>query len=313
METFGFPSKQGLYDPNFEKEACGVGFVVNLSGLTSHKLIRDAETISRRLEHRGACAFENKIGDGAGIMTSIPHEFYRFCLKKEQNVHLPPKGEYATGIVFLNLYEEEDVKSHFQKIAEEHQLKVLCWRSIEVDNSSLGSLSISTEPLMQQVFITGSDLSVELFRQKIYLLRKYSTHCLQEVFSRFYICSLSTEIIVYKGQLTSSQLWSYFKDLQNPDYGSYLAIVHARFSTNTFPTWERAHPLRYLAHNGEINTLHGNVNLMRAREGVMRSSIYKDDLKKLFPVVEQNMSDSGSLDNVLEFLVMAGQRSLPEV
>ncbi|GFR32444.1 glutamate synthase 1, chloroplastic [Trichonephila clavata] len=312
MEMSGFPSRQGLYDPNLEKEACGVGFVVNLSGLTSHKLIRDAETISRRLEHRGACAFENKIGDGAGIMTSIPHEFYRICLEKKLNVQLPPKGEYATGILFLNLSEEDDVKSHFRKMAEEYQLQVLCWRNIEVDNSSLGSASKSTEPLMQQVFITGHDLGAELFRQKIYLLRKYSTHCFQKAFSRFYICSLSTEVVVYKGQLTSSQLWSYFKDLQNPDYESYLAIVHARFSTNTFPTWERAHPLRYLAHNGEINTLHGNVNLMRAREGVMKSSIYGKDLKKLFPVVEQNMSDSGSLDNVLEFLVMAGQRSLPE-
>ncbi|KAF8778796.1 Glutamate synthase [NADH] like protein [Argiope bruennichi] len=312
MEKSGFPSKQGLYDSKFEKDACGVGFVVNMHGITSHKLIRDAETISKRLEHRGACAFENKIGDGAGIMSSIPHEFYLKELQDKLSIQLPPKGKYATGILFLHISEEEEVKLEFQKLAEKFCLQILCWRNIEVDNSSLGSMSKATEPLMQQVFIKAKDLSPEHFKQKLYLLRKYATHHLQNVFSRFYICSLSTEIIVYKGQLTSTQLWAYFKDLQNPEYKSYLAIVHARFSTNTFPTWERAHPLRYLAHNGEINTLQGNVNLMRAREGVMKSSIYGEDLKKLYPVVEQNMSDSGSLDNVLEFLVMAGQRSLPE-
>ncbi|GIY36471.1 putative glutamate synthase [Caerostris darwini] len=308
----GLPLKQGLYDPKLEKDACGVGFVVNINGVASHKLITDAETISKRLEHRGACAFENNTGDGAGLMASIPHEYYKICLQKKINVQLPSKGDYATGIIFLNSFDEENVKLHFKLLAEEFQLQLLCWRTIEVNNSFLGSVSIATEPLMLQVFIKANNLSVGQFKQKIYLLRKYSTHCLQSIFSRFYICSLSTEIIVYKGQLTSSQLWTYFKDLKNPDFKSYLAIVHARFSTNTFPTWERAHPLRYLAHNGEINTLHGNVNLMKAREGVMKSSIYGEHLKKLYPVVEQNMSDSGSLDNVLEFLIMAGQRSLPE-
>ncbi|GIY46863.1 glutamate synthase 1, chloroplastic [Caerostris extrusa] len=267
MEKSGLPLKQGLYDPKFEKDACGVGFVVNINGVASHKLIRDAETISKRLEHRGACAFENNTGDGAGLMASIPHEYYKNL-------------DYATGIIFLNSFDEENVKLHFKLLAEEFQLQLLCWRNIEVNNSSLGSVSIATEPLMLQVFIKANNLSVGQFKQK--------------------------------GQLTSSQLWTYFKDLKNPDFKSYLAIVHARFSTNTFPTWERAHPLRYLAHNGEINTLHGNVNLMKAREGVMKSSIYGEHLKKLYPVVEQNMSDSGSLDNVLEFLIMAGQRSLPE-
>ncbi|XP_071041561.1 uncharacterized protein [Parasteatoda tepidariorum] len=312
MGLQGLPPKQGLYDPQFEKEACGVGFVVNINGIASHKLIQDAETISKRLEHRGARAGDNNTGDGAGIMTSIPHEFYRLSLRKELRVDLPPKGKYATGIIFMESSEETSVKYHFEKIVEEVGLQVLCWRNIEVDNSSLGAVAKSSEPMMQQIFITAENLNNKTFKEKVYLLQKSSTHRLQKYFTCFYICSLSTETVVYKGQLTSSQLWSYFKDLQDTSYTTYLAIVHARFSTNTFPTWDRAHPLRYLAHNGEINTLHGNVNLMRAREGVMKSSIYKDDLKKIFPVVEPNMSDSGSLDNVLEFLVMAGHRSLPE-
>ncbi|XP_035213365.1 putative glutamate synthase [NADPH] isoform X2 [Stegodyphus dumicola] len=312
MEPWLLPEKHGLYDPSFEREACGVGFVVNMKGITSHKLIDDAETISRRLEHRGACACDNNTGDGAGVMTSIPHHFYKICLKNAYNLDLPEKGEYATGILFIKDTEKDGVKLSFQELAKEFHLEVLCWREIEVDDTNLGHVAKSSEPVMLQVFVTSKSISKEEFKRKVYLLRKYSSYCFQKSFSRFYICSLSTDIIVYKGQLTSSQLWTYFKDLQNPLYETYFAIVHARFSTNTFPTWERAHPLRYLAHNGEINTLRGNVNLMRAREGVMKSSIYGKDLKKLFPVVEPQMSDSGSLDNVLEFLVMAGQRSLPE-
>ncbi|XP_054715017.1 uncharacterized protein LOC129224565 [Uloborus diversus] len=311
MESFDLPPKQGLYDPAFEKEACGVGFVVNMYGKMSHKLLRDAETISRRLEHRGACACDGDTGDGAGVMVSIPHEYYKSRVK-ETGVILPEKGNYATGIMFLKHSEVDEVKLKFEGIAKSFDLQILCWRNIEIDDSSLGSVARSSEPSMNQVFIIGKYTEKERFQEQVYLLRKYSTHCLQNIFSRFYICSLSTEVIVYKGQLTSTQLWTYFKDLQSPDFKIYLAIVHARFSTNTFPTWERAHPLRYLAHNGEINTLRGNVNLMRAREGVMSSSIYKDDLRKLYPIVEPQMSDSGSLDNVLEFLLMAGHRSLPE-
>ncbi|GIY04138.1 glutamate synthase, partial [Caerostris extrusa] len=167
-------------------------------------------------------------------------------------------------------------------------------------------------PLMRQVFIAAPTMDSDTFRREVFVLRKYATHKIPTSDLRFYICNLSPTTVVYKGQLTSTQLWNYFADLKNPAFETYLALVHARFSTNTFPSWERAHPMRMLAHNGEINTLRGNINLMRAREGVMESGLFKDELHKLYPVVEPNLSDSGCADNVLEFLVMAGQRSLPE-
>ncbi|EEC08241.1 ferredoxin-glutamate synthase, putative [Ixodes scapularis] len=249
----GLPPARGLYSPEQEGEG----------------LIQEAETMSRRMEHRGACACDNNTGDGAGVMMSIPDNFYRKKLKEELNVTLPPHGEYATGIIYMEKMTAAQAEKEFEEEATSNGLKV-------------------------------------------FVLRKASSHKIPTDKLRFYICSLSVDTIVYKGQLTTTQLWRYFLDLQDPTCETYLALVHARFSTNTFPSWERAHPLRVLAHNGEINTLRGNVNLMRAREGVMHTTIFGDKLKELYPVVEPNLSDSGSVDTVLEFLVMAGQRSLPE-
>ncbi|XP_067129509.1 uncharacterized protein [Centruroides vittatus] len=310
--NYGLPPARGLYDPQFEKEACGVGFIVNIDGKASHQLLRDAQTISERMEHRGACACDNNTGDGAGIMTAIPHSFYTKRLKNDSDVNLPSLGEYATGIIFMEENSSETSKTLFENLAEEYDLKVIHWRNIETNDNLLGNVAQSSEPYMQQVFIIGPKMKQNEFKKQVYILRKIATHKIPLHGNRFYICSLSTEIIVYKGLLTSTQLWTYFNDLRDPEYETYLALVHARFSTNTFPSWERAHPLRCLAHNGEINTLRGNVNLMQAREGIMKSTEFEDVLSKLYPVVEPGTSDSGALDNVLEFLTIVGQRSMPE-
>lgn len=193
-------------------------------------------------------------------------------------------------------------------------MEVLAWRTLPTDSSQIGQVARNSEPFMRQVFVVAKkQIPDEEFDTKTFMLRKRASHTIPQPGKRFYICSLSRRVVVYKGQLTSDQLWTYFPDLQEPLFETYLALVHTRFSTNTFPSWERAHPLRMLAHNGEINTLRGNVNFMKAREGVMKSEEFGDKLKMLYPVVEPNLSDSGSADCVLEFLVHAGKRTLPEV
>ncbi|XP_018895699.1 uncharacterized protein [Bemisia tabaci] len=310
MNNWSFPPNDGLYDSSLEKEACGVGFIVAIDGKRSHKIVQDAEKLAMRMNHRGACSCDNDTGDGAGVLTAIPHDFYSSELREKQNVVLPPFGEYATGIIFMDKTHHLQSEEGFKNIAEELGLQVLCWRTVPVHSGSIGEVARSSEPFMRQVFVTGK-FEEDVLKKKVFTLRKRATHTIPRPDSRFYICSLSLKTVVYKGQLTSDQLWAYFTDLKCPDFDTYLALVHTRFSTNTFPSWERAHPLRCLAHNGEINTLRGNVNFMKAREGVMKSP-YFTDLKQLYPVVEPNLSDSGSADCVLEFLVHAGGRSLPE-
>nr|AYV89261.1 glutamate synthase 1 NADH chloroplastic [Tetranychus evansi] len=305
-----------LFDPKDEREACGVGFIVNIHGEPSHKLLLDAQTISKRMEHRGACSCDNLTGDGAGCLASIPHELYARVLKEDHGIELPPFGKYYTGLIFIGASSSPQSEQRFSELAESLGFKVICFRDVPTDNSCLGEVAKKSEPLVKQVFLisTKSDSGDddEATDRRIYLLLKWSGRELLEEGLDFYICSLSRRTIVYKGQFTPPQLWKYYKDLSDPQFMSYLCLVHARFSTNTYPNWARAHPLRLLAHNGEINTLRGNVNLMRAREGVMRNAQYGKDLNKLYPVVEPGVSDSGSFDNVLQFLVMAGNRSLPE-
>lgn len=310
-EPWTLPPKQGLYDPTLEREACGVGFIVAIDGKRSHKIIRDAQTLSARMNHRGACACDNDTGDGAGVLCAIPHDYYANEIREQQNIELPEFGRYATGILFLDKNTHKEAEVAFEKLAKECNLRVLCWRNVPTDITQIGQVAKKCEPYMRQVFVTG-DQDAETLKRQIFVLRKRSSHSIPRPELRYYICSLSLKTVVYKGQLTADQLWLYFMDLKSPKFETYLALVHTRFSTNTFPSWERAHPLRLLAHNGEINTLRGNVNFMKAREGVMSSQIYGDQLKQLYPVVEPNLSDSGSADCVLEFLVMAGQRSLPE-
>lgn len=207
----------------------------------------------------------------------------------------------------------EDAEKEFEELANSLGLEVITWRAVPIDEAAIGAVARKSEPLSRQVFVKSVvELEDDAFKRQIFILRKRATHEVVKEGRRFYICSLSRKTIVYKGLFTSQQLWNYYLDLKNPKFDCYLALVHTRFSTNTFPSWERAHPLRVLAHNGEINTLRGNVNYMKAREGVMKSEIFGDDLKKLYPVVEPNLSDSGSCDCVLEFLTLASDRTLPE-
>lgn len=283
------------------------------------------------MTHRGACSCDNLTGDGAGVMIAIPDQYYRKRLQIDHQIQLPQLGQYATGILFLDSRSHENrdsVKRIFTQMANELDIDVLLWRNVPKSSSCLGQVALESEPHILQVFVVpkcssssnnnqqnsniNSESLKQAFRQKVYILRKYSTHKIIEQGLRYYCCSLSCETIVYKGQFTPLQLWQYYDDLKSPEMSTHLAIVHARFSTNTYPSWERAHPMRLLAHNGEINTLRGNVNLMHAREGVMKSSRLGAQLKKLYPVIEPDMSDSGSVDNVLEFLVNAGDKSLPE-
>lgn len=319
------PEKEGLYDPDHEKDACGVGFIVHIDGTQSHDLLLDAEQLSNRMEHRGACSADNDSGDGAGVLVAIPHDFYANEVSQLGET-LPAFGQYATGILFLGPGNLESSKKEFEDLAESLNLKVVCWRSIPKKNDCLGEIARNSEPIMEQVFVVPKDPSAYegeeegMFGIQIFILRKTASHKLNRDESdwkgqndkRFYIASLSASTIVYKGQFNPCQLFKYFEDLVNPEFKTHICIVHTRFSTNTFPSWERAHPNRMLAHNGEINTLRGNVNLMKAREGVMANKKFGKRLAELYPVVESEMSDSGSLDNVLEFLVMAGNRSLPE-
>ncbi|KAL4232715.1 hypothetical protein ACF0H5_007403 [Mactra antiquata] len=307
---YGLPPADGLYDPRHESDACGVGFVVSIDGKRCHKILRDSETMLRRMEHRGACGCDNDSGDGAGVLTGIPYKLYAKIMS-EKGVTLPDEGKYATGMMFIDKHEENDVKEAFTAMATKFGLEIIGWRIVDVDDQYCGSVAKTQEPLILQVFVGGDD-DYQKFQRQVYLLRKYSTHHIPEKGYRYYICSLSSETIIYKGQLSTGQLWGYFKDLGDPEYETHISLIHSRFSTNTFPSWERAHPQRYLAHNGEINTLRGNVNLMAAREGVMKSETFGDNLKDLYPVVESGMSDSGCVDNVLEFLCMAGGRELPE-
>ncbi|XP_004526125.1 glutamate synthase [NADH], amyloplastic isoform X2 [Ceratitis capitata] len=310
--SWDLPNAQGLYDPLNEHEACGVGFIVSIDGIQSHKILRDAQILSERMNHRGACACDNDTGDGAGVKTSIPHNLYAKELASTGTI-LPELGSYATGIIYCDVQTHSDAENEFTQLAQELNLKVIAWRTVPTNKEAIGVVARKSEPVSRQVFVgCDSGLSQDDFNRQIYVLRKRASHELAKVGRRFYICSLCTKTVVYKGLFTSDQLWEYYTDLKDPNFETYLALVHTRFSTNTFPSWERAHPLRVIAHNGEINTLRGNVNLMKAREGVMKSHLFGENLKKLYPVVEPNLSDSGSFDCVAEFLTMASKRSLPE-
>jgi glutamate synthase (ferredoxin) len=312
------PPKQGLYDPQFEHESCGVGFVVNIKGAKSHSIISQALQILLNLDHRGACGCEPNTGDGAGILIQTPHSFLKL-VSKEARVKLPGAGEYGVGMVFLprDKKQRAECEKIFGNIVVEEGQKVLGWRTVPTDNNSLGATAKASEPLVRQVFIARDPaLTDELaFERKLYVIRKRAENAIRysgqvKGGDFFYIASLSFKTVVYKGMLTTAQLGSYFPDLTHPAMTSALALVHSRFSTNTFPSWNRAHPNRYIAHNGEINTLRGNVNWMKAREAIFQSELFGDDIKKILPIINTDGSDSAMFDNCLELLVLAG-RSLP--
>ena len=318
---FGFPEKQGLYDPNLEKDSCGVGFVANVKGKPSHQIVVDADTILKNMDHRGACGCEQNTGDGAGILVGLPDGFLRRVAKEEFNVDLPAKGLYAAGNIFFpkSPAERDLCRRVFNQLIESEGQKLIGWRKVpqQPDAADIGPTARSAEPCIEQVFVQASDgISSEEFERKLYMIRKQASHRLRndttlEQASLFYVCSLSTKTLIYKGMLTPAQVVPYYSDLSADDFETHLAMVHSRFSTNTFPSWDRAQPLRFMSHNGEINTLRGNINWMHAREGMAQSDLFGDELKKLFPVVEPMCSDSGTFDNVLEFLLMTG-RTLQE-
>ena len=320
-QMYEMPRKQGLYDPANEKDSCGVGFIAHIKGLRSHKIIQDAATALEAMTHRGACGCETNTGDGAGIMTALPLEFLNKVAKAELGVELPEAGKFAAGLIFLPQLDNERAKckDRVEQLISEQGQHLLGWRSVPIDTDAadIGPSARATEPVIEQLFISATDnLEGDAFERQLYLIRKQASHSLRndetlQQCKMFYICSLSTKVIIYKGQLMPEQVVPYYPDLVDPDFTSHLAMVHSRFSTNTFPSWDRAQPNRFMSHNGEINTMRGNKNWMRAREGVAESELFGDELSKIFPVVEPECSDSGTFDNVLEFLLMTG-RSLQE-
>ena len=311
------PKKQGLYDPAFEHDSCGVGFVCDIKGKQSNEIVVQGLEVLKRLAHRGATGADPKTGDGAGILIQIPHEFFSHTCA-DIKINLPPIGGYGTGLVFLPTDEKERAfcKNIFSKEIKREGLGLLGWRSVPVDDAEIGVTARNTEPVIEQPFIKkDKEKEDELsFERKLYCLRKKieniirSSNLKQKSF--FYITNLSCRTFSYKGLLMPYQLDKFFVDLNDKDMKSSISLVHSRYSTNTFPTWDLSQPFRFLAHNGEINTLRGNMNWLRAREGLLKSNLFGDDIKKIFPVIVPGGSDSATIDNVFELLVLAG-RSLP--
>ncbi len=315
MNSNKLPPKQGLYDPQFEHDACGVGFIVHMKGKKSHDIVEQALTILLNLDHRGACGCETNTGDGAGILMQVPHKFLK-KVAAAQNITLPEAGQYGVGMIYSSPDPATREKSQqiFEEIVAEEGQQVLGWRDVPTDNSSLGNSAKSSEPFMRQVFIQRApDITDdEAFERKLYVIRKRTHTAIrrQQIDPFWYGPSLSCRTLVYKGMLMPVQVGQYYPDLHDPDMESALALVHSRFSTNTFPSWERSHPYRYIAHNGEINTLRGNINWMHARQSLFESELFGDDMKKVQRLINVKGSDSGIFDNALELLVLAG-RSLP--
>ncbi|HTQ57328.1 MAG TPA: glutamate synthase large subunit [Bryobacteraceae bacterium] len=315
----GLPEPQGLYDPRFEHDACGIGFVASIPGRKSHDIIQKGIQVLINLTHRGACGCDPETGDGAGMLIQIPHKFFaRECAAL--GFTLPPEGRYAVGMTFLPVepHQRLSCEGILERIVREEGLTILGWRDTPVDGDAIGRVARASQPYIQQIFIgqNGEPLPPADFERRLYIVRKRAE---AEVAATslpnkgdFYIPSLSSRTIVYKGLLLAPQMAHFYGELSDPDVMSALCLVHQRFSTNTFPTWQLAHPYRYIAHNGEINTLRGNVNWMHARQSVLRSPLFRDDINKLFPIIAPGGSDSANFDNALELLFLAG-RDLPHV
>jgi glutamate synthase (ferredoxin) len=308
--------EQGLYLPEFEHDNCGAGFICNLNGIKSNDIIHKALDILIKLEHRGAVSSDGRTGDGAGILFDIPHAFF----KKVCDFEIPEVREYAVGMAFMPKSPNQVTfcKTTFEAAIKEQNLSVLGWRDVPVDTSNLGQIAAEKEPTVKQVFVgkNGLDITEQQFNAKLFMARKIAEHTIRNSRTSeshmFYFSSCSTTTIIYKGLLMPEDISRYYTDLLDDDLVTRLALVHQRFSTNTFPSWDLAQPFRYMCHNGEINTLRGNVSRMRAREELMKSDVFGEDLKKLFPIILEGKSDSASMDMVVELLLMTG-RSLPEV
>jgi glutamate synthase (NADPH/NADH) large chain len=314
--NFMLPAKQGLYDPEFEHDNCGAGFICSLKGIKTNDIIHKALDILDKLEHRGAVSSDGKTGDGAGILIEIPHDF----LSKQCDFELPKANEYAVGMVFLP--KKENQRSYsinvFETEIKNQGLKVLGWRKVPVNPEVMGIIAAQTEPHIMQIFVGRGNLklSEHEFNIKLFIARKISEHTILNSklsqASYFYLPSLSTHTLIYKGLLIPEDIKGYYQDLSDPLVVTRLALVHQRFSTNTFPTWDLAQPFRYMCHNGEINTFKGNFSRMQAREELLESDLFGPDIKKILPIILKGKSDSSSMDMVVELLIATG-RSLPEV
>lgn len=318
-KLYGYPENNGLYDSSFEHDSCGVGFIANIKGEPSHEILADATSMLTRMEHRGACGSEPNTGDGAGVLMSIPVDFFQ-AVGAAENLQLPAPGEFAVGNIFLPVdqTQRDQCIAKLESIVAEQGQRVLGWRDTPTDptGADIGPTSLAAMPVIKQIFVAKSDaIDRAEFNRRLFLIRKQASHAIRpgdmEQRLMFYICSLSPDIIIYKGMLSTFQLVPFYPDLANPQAKCHLAMVHSRFSTNTFPSWDRAQPLRYIAHNGEINTLKGNANWTSARQGLMSDKTYGDDLRLAFPIIEKHCSDSGNFDNALELLIHTG-RTLPE-
>ena len=315
MKHINAPVKQGLYDPANERDACGIGVIANIKGKKSHNIVKQGLSMLCRLEHRGGQGSDSDTGDGAGIMTQIPHHYFRQVCAP---LSMYEPGYYGVGMVFLPQDDEERTicEEVFNKVIIEEGQQILGWRTVPTDDTTIGRTAKLSQPVVRQVLIGKSGTITEEidFEHKLFMIRKRVENKIQESQlvgnQAFYVSSLSTRTIVYKGMLTPEQLDLYYPDLQDERYESAYALVHSRYSTNTFPSWERAHPNRYLIHNGEINTLKGNVNWMKAREQKTEYSVSGQNGKDILPIIDSNGSDSSSFDNCLELLHLSG-RSLP--
>lgn len=311
MNKNNFPEQQGLYDPNLEKDSCGVGFIANINGAKSNSILEKSLQILKNLQHRGAVGADPSTGDGSGIMLQIPHKFFKKETEKIE-LKLPEPYDYAVGMIFLP--REPHIRLFcegiFEKVLHQENQKLLGWREVPVDEKACGESARATMPVVIQIFIDRNNQPKNIFKQKLLVIRKQVQNLIENSknlnTSGFYICSLSDSTIVYKGQILGHKLSEFYLDLQNPDVETAIAIVHERYSTNTFPSWNLAQPFRYIAHNGEINTIRGNINKMNAREGVMYSKIFGEDFKKILPVIEHGGSDSSSLDNAFELFCQNG-------
>ena len=315
-KTNGPPCAQGLYHPAQEHDACGIGFVASIRGHKSHEIITKGIQVLLNLTHRGACGCDPETGDGAGILLQIPHQFFvRECGRL--GFELPAPGAYGVGMTFLPVEKHERLQCEgiLERIVREEGLTVLGWRDTPVFASAIGREARASQPYIQQIFVGCGHIGDEAaFERKLYVVRKRAESEMAgsgiKDAEMFHIPSLSCRTIVYKGLLLAPQITNFYKELSDPDVTSALCLVHQRFSTNTFPSWQRAHPYRYIAHNGEINTLKGNVNWMHARQSLLQSLLFGDDIKKLYPIIAPDGSDSANFDNAVELLLQAG-RSLP--
>ncbi len=318
IRIHGVPSPQGLYDPSGERDACGIGFVVNIKGARSHEIILKGIEILINLTHRGACGCDPVTGDGAGVMIQIPHTFFELeCARL--GFSLPNPGEYGVGIVFLPVERHQRLTCEgiLERIVREEGLSVAGWRDTPIDANAIGRIARASQPYIQQIFVRQAPgMNQDALERKLYVIRKRAEAevAASELHDKgfFYIPSLSSRTIVYKGLLLAPQIAHFYKELSDPAVVSALCLVHQRFSTNTFPTWHLAHPFRFICHNGEINTLKGNVAWMDARQSVMASPLFGDDIRKLTPIVMPGGSDSACFDNAVELLHLGG-RSLPHV